>query len=493
MDQDGRTVEKQFTITVTDGNDTPTDISLSASSIAENQPTGTTVGSFSTADPDVGNTFTYTLVSGDGGDDNASFTIDGDTLKTAASFDFEAESSYSIRVQAMDQGGLTVEKQFTITVTDGNDAPINIALSANSVAENRAIGTTVGTLSTTDPDAGNTFTYTLVSGDGGDDNASFTIDGDTLKTAASFDLETKNSYAIRLQSMDQDGLTVEKQFTITVVDGNDGATQVVLSNVVSSLLATTNTSSAIPLADVSIVDDGVGTNTFSLSGADAGAFELVSNQLRLKAGTVLNYATKKTYSVTVNVDDTTVGGTPDASVNYTLSLQGFDGLTVQNGSAGRSYVRYVTLNFGTSLGLANIVSSIGTATPRLSLTFAGITGTQSIVRNLTGRVTVVGNALRIDFGVNGVGGDRNSSLGDGVYRLRVDLDGDGTLESTRNFHRLFGDVDGNGVVNDADIALVQGAQSQTGLNLVTDLNGDGVVNLTDLSNVKRRKGSKVAL
>jgi hypothetical protein len=296
-----------------------------------------------------------------------------------------------------------------------------------------------------------------------------------------------------VQAMDQGGLTVEKQFTITVVDGNDGATQVVLSNVVNSLLATANTSSAIPLADVSIVDDSWGTNTFSLSGADAGAFELVSNQLRLKAGTVLNYATQNSYAVTVNVDDTTVGNTPDASVNYTLSLQGLDGLTVQNGSAGRSYVRYVTLNFGTSLGLANIMSSIGTATPRLSLTFAGTTGTQSIARSLTSRVTVVGNTLRIDFGVNGVGGDRNSSLGDGVYRLRVDLDGDGALESTRNFHRLFGDVDGNGVVNDADIALVQGAQSQTGLNLVTDLNGDGVVNLTDLSNVKRRKGSKVAL
>jgi hypothetical protein len=433
------------------------------------------------------------LVSGEGDADNASFTIDGATLKTTASFDFETKTSYAIRVQAMDQGGLTVEKQFTVTVTNVNETPTDITLSASSIAENQASGTTVGTLNTTDPDAGNTFTYTLVSGDGDADNANFTIDGTTLKTAASFDLETKSSYAIRVKAMDQDGLTVQKQFTITVVDGNDGATQVVLSNVVSSLLATANTSSAIPLADVSIVDDSWGTNTFSLSGADAGAFELVSNQLRLKAGTVLNYATQNSYAVTVNVDDTTVGNTPDASVNYTLSLQGLDGLTVQNGSAGRSYVRYVTLNFGTSLGLANIMSSIGTATPRLSLTFAGTTGTQSIARSLTSRVTVVGNTLRIDFGVNGVGGDRNSSLGDGVYRLRVDLDGDGALESTRNFHRLFGDVDGNGVVNDADIALVQGAQSQTGLNLATDLNGDGLVNLTDLNNVKRRKGSKVTL
>jgi hypothetical protein len=127
------------------------------------------------------------------------------------------------------------------------------------------------------------------------------------------------------------------------------------------------------------------------------------------------------------------------------------------------------------------------------LVFAGTTGTQSINKSLTSLVTVVGNTLRIDFGVNGVGGDRNSSMGDGVYRLRVDLDGDGTLESTRNFHRLFGDVDGNGVVNNTDIGLVQAAQTQSGLNLATDLNGDGLVDLIDLNNVKRRKGAKVAL
>ena len=485
---------KTFTITVQNVNEAPSNILIDedlTGNVDENLPAGTLVGMLSPVDPDAGNTFTYTLVSGDGDSDNASFTIDGDTLQTAASFNFETKSSYAIRVQAMDQDGLTVEKQFTITVTDGNDTPTDITLSATSIAENQASETTVGTFNTTDPDAGNTFTYTLVSGDGSADNASFTIDGDTLKTAASFNFETKSSYAIRVQAMDQGGLTVEKQFTITVVDGNDGATQVVLSNVVSSLLATANTSSAIPLADVSIVDDGWGTNTFSLSGADAGAFELVSDQLRLKAGTVLNYATQNSYAVTVNVDDTTVGATPDASVDYTLSLQGLNATIVQKGAVGRSYVRTVALSFGTSQGLSAAVSSIGTATPRMSLTFAGTTGTQSLARSLTGLAGVVGTEIRIDFGINGVGGDRNSSLGDGVYRLRLDLDGDGTVDVNASFFRLFGDVDGNGVVNNADIGLVQTAQGQTGGNLATDLNGDGLVDLTDLTNVKRRKGAKV--
>jgi hypothetical protein len=215
-------------------------------------------------------------------------------------------------------------------------------LSKVSIRENLSVGTSVVTFGTTDQDLLDTFTYTLVSGNGSTDNASFTIGGTTgnsLLTAASFDLETKISYSIRVRTTVQGGFAFEKQFTIMVTDGNDGATSISLSNAVTSLLVTANTSSAIPLADVSITDDGLGTNTFSVGGADAGVFEVVGNQLRLKAGNVLNYATQKTYSVTVNVDDPTVGATPDASVNYILPVQGLDGTMVQNGSVGRSDVR----------------------------------------------------------------------------------------------------------------------------------------------------------
>jgi len=101
-----------------------------------------------------------------------------------------------------------------------NSAPTDIALSNSSVAENEPVNTIVGTLSTTDPDAGDTFTYTLVSGTGDTDNGSFNINGSSLRTSASFDYETKNSYSIRVRSIDQGSLWVEKQFTITVTDVN---------------------------------------------------------------------------------------------------------------------------------------------------------------------------------------------------------------------------------------------------------------------------------
>ena len=98
-------------------NRAPTDISPSNSVVAENQPSGTAVGTFSTTDPDSGNTFTYELVSGTGSTDNGSFTISGNSLRTAVPFDYEAKNSYSIRVRSTDQGGLYIEKVFTITIS----------------------------------------------------------------------------------------------------------------------------------------------------------------------------------------------------------------------------------------------------------------------------------------------------------------------------------------------------------------------------------------
>jgi hypothetical protein len=104
-------------------NHAPTDIALSSTTVSENLPAGTAVGTLSTTDPDTGNTFTYALVSGTGSTDNALFSISGSTLLTAASFDYETKNSYSVRVRSTDQGSLYVEKAFTIAVTDANDPP----------------------------------------------------------------------------------------------------------------------------------------------------------------------------------------------------------------------------------------------------------------------------------------------------------------------------------------------------------------------------------
>ena len=96
----------------------PSDIQLSNDRIPENQPPGTAVGTLTTIDSDLGDTFTYTLVSGDGSADNAMFRIVGDQLQTNATLDYEITPMCHIRVRSTDSGGLWVEKTFIIKVID---------------------------------------------------------------------------------------------------------------------------------------------------------------------------------------------------------------------------------------------------------------------------------------------------------------------------------------------------------------------------------------
>ena len=121
-DSGGQYRDEVFTITVNDVAEAPTDITLDNNTVDENQPSGTTVGSFTTTDPE-GGTHTYTLVSGTGGANNAVFSISSNQLKTGASFDYETMSTYSVRVRSTDSGSLNYEEAFTITVNDVNDAP----------------------------------------------------------------------------------------------------------------------------------------------------------------------------------------------------------------------------------------------------------------------------------------------------------------------------------------------------------------------------------
>jgi Domain of unknown function (DUF4114) len=187
-----------------------------STNIDENITAGFFIGNFSTIDPDKTDTSTYTLVSGNGDVDNAAFTIDGNNLKINSSPDFETKSTYNIRVKTTDDDELSFEKTLTIAVNDLNEAPTDLSLGVNSVNENVPINTVVGTLSSIDQDANNTFIYSLVSGTGDTDNAAFTINGDKLQINSSPIFDIKSSYNIRVKTTDQGGLSFEKALTVGV-------------------------------------------------------------------------------------------------------------------------------------------------------------------------------------------------------------------------------------------------------------------------------------
>ncbi|MFM8332725.1 MAG: beta strand repeat-containing protein [Candidatus Methylumidiphilus sp.] len=156
------------------------------------------------------------------GDGQPAFAIDAATgqitVNDGGDLDFEATPSFNLAVQATDAGGLAESATINIQVSNVNEQPTGLSLSAGQVNENVVANSVIGTLSSTDPDAGNTFSYSLVAGDGAADNSAFSIVGDQLKINAPPDFESQAAYLIRVRGTDQGGLSFEKALTVSVND-----------------------------------------------------------------------------------------------------------------------------------------------------------------------------------------------------------------------------------------------------------------------------------
>jgi len=209
---DGSFKTKSFTIAVNDVYEEPV-ILLSNNTVAENLPAGAAIGVFGVLNATAMSPV-YTLVSGTGATNNASFQIVGNQIRTKSTFNFEAKSSYSVRVRMTSSNGLSVTQVFTINVTNVNEAPTGVSLSKSSVLRTSPVGTVVGLLSGVDPDAASTFTYSLVGGTGSTDNAKFTIVGNQLRVNGP--LGTASRASIRVRVTDQAGMSYEKTFSISL-------------------------------------------------------------------------------------------------------------------------------------------------------------------------------------------------------------------------------------------------------------------------------------
>ena len=135
-----------------------------------------------------------------------------------------------------------------------------------SVEENSSDGTVVGTLSATDPDSGETFTYDLLNNAGG----RFAIQGDQLVVGNGtlLDFETDTSHLVRVEVTDSAGNTFEKDFTIGVDDVDEGggggggtATHVGTENP-DTIVGTSGDDTILGLGGNDILTGGSGRDTF---------------------------------------------------------------------------------------------------------------------------------------------------------------------------------------------------------------------------------------
>ena len=320
-------ITKNVTLSLTDVNEPPV-IAAGTFSIQENSPNGALIGSVVATDPDAGSNGVIRFSISSGGPTSVFLVdpINGSlTVRASSSLDFETKSTWDIPITVTDQGTPALSSQRTVTVnlTDVNEAPSSIRFSnVVSVAESvsNSVTTTVATIQIVDDKLG-TNVLTL----SGPDSDSFSIVSGQLrfKSTTRLDFETKPTFSVTVNVDDPSvGLTpdVSVPFVLQITDVNEPPTGLLFSNLVQNIPESTNTATALRIASLQVVDDALGSNALSLSGTDANRFFILNRELFLKANTLLDFETQNTYRINVNVDDNTVGLSPDVLVPLTINV-----------------------------------------------------------------------------------------------------------------------------------------------------------------------------
>ncbi|MEK6639683.1 MAG: cadherin domain-containing protein, partial [Nitrospirota bacterium] len=121
-------------------------------------------------------------------------------------------------VRVTDRGGLTYDEAMTISLTNVNERPTDLVLSANRVAENAANGTVVGTVTGTDVDAGDTKTYSLTNTAGGRFAIHASTGVLTVANGSLLNYESAPSHSVTVRVTDRGGLTYDEAMTISLTN-----------------------------------------------------------------------------------------------------------------------------------------------------------------------------------------------------------------------------------------------------------------------------------
>ena len=145
---------------------------------------------------------------------------DGQPIKEATSSSYtlgkdDAGHKISVRATYTDNAAHdeTPQSEETNAIATDNHAPSDIALDHNQITEGKD-GVTVGHLTTTDPDAGDSHTYTV-------SDARFEVSADgtlKLKAGQHLDYAKEQEISLTVKATDQGGLSIEKNLTLHVAD-----------------------------------------------------------------------------------------------------------------------------------------------------------------------------------------------------------------------------------------------------------------------------------
>ena len=256
-DSGGLTASDTFTLTVNNVNDAPTlDNALVDQTANESSAFTFVVPANTFSDVDAGDSLTYSAALSGGGALPAWLTFNAATLTfsgTPASGDI---GTLNVEVTVTDSGSLTASDTFTLTVNDVNDAPtLDNAIADQNVNEDAALNFVVPSNTFSDPDTGDTLTYSATLSGGGALPSWLTFNAATQTFSGTPTNDDVGNLDVEVTATDSGGLTASDTFTLTVNNTNDAPT---LDNAIAD--QTANEGSAfnfiIPSNTFSDVDAG---------------------------------------------------------------------------------------------------------------------------------------------------------------------------------------------------------------------------------------------
>ena len=247
------------------------------------------------------------------------FNIDGGTLVMSVAksngFDYEVNQHYTLTITATDDSTETTTHEIIFNITDVNEqVTLNVTNTQISVNEGTytQIQDTGFDMVVTDPDEGNTYTYTS-----SDDRFAVATDGQlNVAVGASFDFETTADKMITITITVNDGATTDTQVvTISISDVDEPPTIRPNRTVytINEQTVGSNTSAGIIFA----IGDPENHSVAGFSISDNTNFRTQGPALRFQASLVLDFETKSSYTVTVTA--TGSGGTTEATVTISVT------------------------------------------------------------------------------------------------------------------------------------------------------------------------------
>lgn len=255
-------------------NDPPV-ITPATFTINENSNVGTVVGTVTSTDQDAAQLKSYAIIGGNVGN---AFTINAAngqiTVANKSALDFETTPTFNLQVRVTDNGSPAASSTGMITVNlrNQNDAPV-VTPATFAIRTRSGVGTTVGTVVATDQDAGQTRTFSIVSGN---TNSTFSINASTGVITVNRSPRLATTFNLVVRATDNGTPAASGQATITILVNSTGTVPLTTANSSSkSSSGTVSTANATATGSAATVSTA-STSTTTKKSSTANWWELTN-------------------------------------------------------------------------------------------------------------------------------------------------------------------------------------------------------------------------